>query len=247
MFPTYLSWINMVNSDSSEAIKRKHAYVIQMWFEPPHWQFWVYHPGGNKASFFHWLLILVASILWLSPAARASDKQPKPNPTQAPTPAIAFLPTPTETRAPTSAVNDSGGQVFNVKTCGAVGNGSTNDTAAIRSAITAASATGGIVFFPRGVFVLPSLLTCKSFNNVSFQGSGKSITILKSTIPAGTPARNGAPTMLSFSNCANFSIRDITFDNNNIITTALQTCLVSVSSSYFSYRYLTFTRPLSCF
>ena len=36
--------------------------------------------------------------------------------------------------------------------------------------------------------------------------------------------------MLSFSNCANFSIRDITFDNNNIIT-ALRTCMVSVSSS----------------
>jgi polygalacturonase len=233
MFPTYLSWINMVDSDISEAIKRKHAYVIQMWFEPPPWQFWVYHPGGNKASFFHWLwLILVASILWLSPAARASDKQPKPNPTQAlPTPAITFMPTPTETRAPTSAVNDSGGQVFNVKTYGAVGNGSTDDTAAIRSAITVASATGGIVFFPPGVFVLPSRLICKSLNNVSFQGSGKSITILKSATPLGILARNGGPTMLSFSNCANFSIRDITFDNNNIITTALQTCLVSASSS----------------
>ncbi len=48
MFPTYLSWIHMVNSDISEAIKRDHAYVIQTWFEPPHWQFWVYHPGGDK-------------------------------------------------------------------------------------------------------------------------------------------------------------------------------------------------------
>jgi parallel beta-helix repeat protein len=185
-----------------------------------------------KASFSHWLwLILIASILWLSLAARASDKQPKPNPTPFPTLAITFVPTPSETRAPTSAVNDSGEQVFNVKTYGAVGNGSTDDTAAIRSAIRAASATGGIVFFPPGVFVLPSLLTCKSLNNVSFQGSGQSITILKSTIPVGAPARNGAPTMLSFSNCANFAIRDTTFDNNNIITTALQTCLVSVSSS----------------
>ncbi len=196
----------MVNSDISEAIKRDHAYVIQTWFEPPHWQFWVYHPGGDKelikegdgkfgpswisrysesgpdaeyalllankavmkslqrkmkslraeakASFSHWLwLILIASIRWLSLAARASDKQPKPkpNPTPFPTPAITFMPTPTETHAPTSTVNDSGGQVFNVKTYGAVGNGSTDDTAAIRSAITAASATGGIVFFPPGI------------------------------------------------------------------------------------------------
>jgi hypothetical protein len=48
MFPTYLSWIHMVNSDISEAIKRDHACVIQTWFESPHWQFWVYHPGGDK-------------------------------------------------------------------------------------------------------------------------------------------------------------------------------------------------------
>ena len=171
--------------------------------------------AGDSGSF-HWLqLILAASILWLSV-----------------TPAIAFTPTPTQTPAPNSTVNDNGGQVFNVKTYGAVGDGSTDDTAAIQSAITAASATGGIVFFPPGVFVLPSLLTCKSLNNVSFQGSGESTTILKSAIPVNFPprARGGAPTMLGFWNCANFSIRDFTFDNNNIITASLS-CMVSVSSS----------------
>ncbi len=183
--------------------------------------------AGDSGSF-HWLqLILAASILWLSVAARASDKQP--NPTPFPTPAIAFTPTSTETPAPNSTVNDNGGQVFNVKEYGAVGDGSTDDTAAIQSAITAASATGGTVFFPPGVFVLPSLLTCKSLNNISFQGSGKS-TILKSAIPVNFPPRNGGPTMLGFWNCANFSIRDITFDNNNIIT-ALRSCMVSVSGS----------------
>jgi len=178
---------------------------------------------------FHWLqLILAASILWLSAAALASDKQP--NPTPFPTPSIAFTPTSTGTAAPNSTVNDNGGQVFNVKTYGAVGDGSTDDTAAIRSAITAASATGGTVSFPPGVFVLPSLLTCKSLNKVSFQGSGKSTTILKSAIPVSFPPRNGGPIMLSFFNCANFSIRDITFDNNNIIT-ALRSCMVSFSGS----------------
>jgi parallel beta-helix repeat protein len=184
--------------------------------------------AGDSGSF-HWLqLILAASILWLSVAARASDKEP--NPTPFPTPAIAFTPTSTETPAPTSTVNANGGHVFDVKTYGAVGDGSTDDTAAIQSAITAASATGGTVFFPPGVFVLPSLLTCKSLNNVSFQGSGKSTTILKSAIPVNFPPRGGGPTMLGFWNCANFSIRDITFDNNNIIT-ALRSCMVSVSGS----------------
>ena len=136
---------------------------------------------------------------------------------------------PTTTNDMTGPSPDKSGQ-FNVKTYGAVGDGSTDDTAAIRSAITAASATGGTVFFPPGVFVLPNLLTCKSLNNVSFQGSGKSTTILKSAIPVSFPPRNGGPTMLGFFNCANFSIRDITFDNNNIIT-ALRSSMVSVSGS----------------
>jgi parallel beta-helix repeat protein len=160
---------------------------------------------AGDLGIFYWLrLILAASLLWLSATARAS--------------------------ATTSTVNANGGQVFDVKTYGAVGDGSTDDTAAIQSAITAASATGGTVFFPPGVFVLPSLLTCKSLNNVSFQGSGKSTTILKSAIPVNFPPRGGGPTMLGFWNCANFSIRDITFDNNNIIT-ALRSCMVSVSGS----------------
>jgi len=183
--------------------------------------------GGSGT--FHWLhLVLSASILWLSAAARASDNQPNagPNPT---TPDTASIPRPTQAPATTSTVDDNGRQVFDVKTYGAVGDGSTDDTSAIQSAIAAASATGGVVFFPPGVFVLPSRLTCKSLNNVSFQGSGKS-TILRSAVPISFPPRNGGPTMLGVANCANFSIRNITFDNNNIIT-ALRSCMVSVSSS----------------
>jgi len=45
--------------------------------------------------------------------------------------------------------------VFNVKNFGATGNGSTNDTAAIRNAITAATdAGGGIVYFPTGTYAV---------------------------------------------------------------------------------------------
>jgi len=180
--------------------------------------------AGDSARF-HWLqLILAASILWWSAAARASDEQPKSNPT----PPIASMPTPTD--APAATVNDNGDQVFDVKKYGAAGDGSTDDTSAIQSAITAASAAGGVVFFPPGVFVLSSRLTCISLNSVSFQGSGKSTTILKSAIPVSFPPRNGGPTMLSFANCANFSVRDITFDNNNIIT-AFRSCMASVSRS----------------
>ena len=48
MFPTYLSWIHTVNGIISKAIQSDHTYVIQTWFEPPHWQFWLYHPDGTK-------------------------------------------------------------------------------------------------------------------------------------------------------------------------------------------------------
>src|SRR5215470_10435688 len=160
--------------------------------------------AGDSGSFYWLRLILAAGLFSLSATARASDTTP--------------------------TVNANEEQVFDVKAYGAVGDGSTDDTAAIRSAITAASATGGTVFFPPGVFVLPSLLTCKSLNNVSFQGSGKSTTILKSAIPVGFPPRNGGPTMLGFFNCTNFSIRDMTFDNNNIIT-VFRSAMVSVAGS----------------
>lgn len=47
---------------------------------------------------------------------------------------------------------DRGGQVFNVKAYGAVGDGSADDTAAISAALTAAMAVKGTLFFPAGTF-----------------------------------------------------------------------------------------------
>jgi hypothetical protein len=52
---------------------------------------------------------------------------------------------------------DKGTQVYNVKAYGATGNGSTDDGAAIASAITAANtAGGGVVFFPAGNYKVTS-------------------------------------------------------------------------------------------
>lgn len=54
-------------------------------------------------------------------------------------------------------VQDSGGQVFNVKTFGAVGDGVTDDDLAIQNATNAAiGAGGGTVFFPRGKYYVSS-------------------------------------------------------------------------------------------
>jgi hypothetical protein len=54
-----------------------------------------------------------------------------------------------------AAIQDWGGQVFNVRAYGATGNGSTDDTSAVQAAITAAGA--GSVLFPAGTYVVSGL------------------------------------------------------------------------------------------
>jgi hypothetical protein len=57
-----------------------------------------------------------------------------------------------------ATVVDQGGQVYNVKAYGAVGDGVVNDTVAIQSACTAALAVGGKVYIPAGTYRLTSTL-----------------------------------------------------------------------------------------
>jgi len=82
---------------------------------------------------------------------------------------------------------------YNVKTrYGATGDGTTNDATAIQSAINAAIANGGTVFFPAGVYNIGSTsLTCTITNNSSddtvsmkrphFLGEGIGASIIKGT------------------------------------------------------------------
>ena len=62
------------------------------------------------------------------------------------------------------------GLYFNVKSYGAIGNGSANDTAAITAAIAAATTLGGIVFFPPGTYRVVSQITVPA--GVSILGCG---------------------------------------------------------------------------
>jgi hypothetical protein len=63
------------------------------------------------------------------------------------------------------------GAPFNVLDFGAVGNGTTDDTAAIQAAINAAYANGGgQVYFPARTYKITSTLTLKS--NIRYQGEG---------------------------------------------------------------------------
>ena len=70
------------------------------------------------------------------------------------------------------------GYFFNVKSSayGAAGDGTTDDTTAIVSAITAAGASGGIVFFPAGVYRVTSQIDLPA--NVSLLGLGPENTFI---------------------------------------------------------------------
>jgi parallel beta-helix repeat protein len=68
--------------------------------------------------------------------------------------------------------------VVNVKDYGAVGNGVTDDYAAIQAAINAVyAAGGGTIYFPAGTYALASPVLLKSY--VRLQGAGKSYTIFQ--------------------------------------------------------------------
>jgi len=116
--------------------------------------------------------------------------------------------------------------VFNVKTYGAVGDGTTDDRTYIQSAIDAAEAAGGgIVFFPPGTYLLSNGNSgasswnnryCLSIlsDNVHLVGSGTGATILKLAASANAHViqigqrTNGTVTV---SDC---SVRDLEIDGN---------------------------------
>lgn len=69
----------------------------------------------------------------------------------------------------------------NVVSYGATGNGSTDDTTAIAAAITALPATGGILYFPPGTYLISSTLTITT-NNVTVLGAGRYVSVLKAAV-----------------------------------------------------------------
>lgn len=59
----------------------------------------------------------------------------------------------------------------NVQTYGATGNGTTDDTAAIKNALAALPANGGTIYFPAGQYLITSTLTVAT-TGTTFQGDG---------------------------------------------------------------------------
>jgi hypothetical protein len=95
---------------------------------------------------------------------------------------------------------------FNVKDgFGATGNNSTNDRAAIQSAIDAATAAnGGTVYFPPGTYIVNTALTMPS--NVTLRGAGMNV----STIKAGADV----PVITITAGVSNIAFEHLTVNGN---------------------------------
>ncbi len=75
------------------------------------------------------------------------------------------------------------GVIFNVKTYGALGNGTANDTSAVNAAVNAASLVGGgIVYFPPGTYRLTAAISSSPL--VHYYGSGPRSSIVLMDSPA---------------------------------------------------------------
>lgn len=72
---------------------------------------------------------------------------------------------------------DKGSEVYNVKAYGAVGDNSTDDTTAIQSAITAAVAAKGVVFFPAGTYKITTALQVTG-DGVMLAGAGPAASVI---------------------------------------------------------------------
>src|SRR5947208_2221225 len=80
-----------------------------------------------------------------------------------------------DTRAIDAILNNPQATWYNVKDYGSIGDGATNDTVAIQTAIDAAQRnpqSGGVVFFPTGTYLFDRTITINGRTAVVLRGAG---------------------------------------------------------------------------
>ncbi len=126
--------------------------------------------------------------------------------------------------------NNISGLVYNVRTYGATGSGTTDDYAAIAAAIAAVQAAGGgTLFFPPGTYVASQIPTITG-SNILVKGAGPSSIIRlapSSLVPTGETIG------IWFDGATNVSVEDLAFDGNfaNIAKSGAQVLPTSLDSA----------------
>jgi hypothetical protein len=118
--------------------------------------------------------------------------------------------------------------IVSVLQFGAVGDGVTDDTAAIQAAATAAAASGKTLFFPAGNYRLLSYLTLPS--NTDWLGEVGTKFYLDPTMALG-PSIGGTPRAISNSGTENIRLNSIEFYSAKTgLTKAITICFQNVTS-----------------
>lgn len=114
------------------------------------------------------------------------------------------------------------GSIFNVKAYGAIGNGITDDTAAVQAAINASAAVnGGVCFFPPGVYVVSGLtvtsgVTIQGVNSQNFY-SVDNVPNMNTCSMLKLKAASTSPILSPVNDAAwQVNVFDMAFDGNGI-------------------------------
>lgn len=109
---------------------------------------------------------------------------------------------------------------YDVKSFGAYGDGSHDDTTAIQNALTAAGVAGGVVYFPSGIYIISQSLQVSSNTQLTGDGIGAStIRVKASSLASFTQvgSNTGCPMIVTVGNAAKSHITvgpGITLDGN---------------------------------
>jgi hypothetical protein len=122
------------------------------------------------------------------------------------------------------------GPIYDVFAFGAVGDGTTDDTAAIQAAIDALPSSGGVVYLPAATYVVNGTLNLTDKENVRLRGDGAANAVYQAVSTKGTILKrvSGTGLILDWSASAatqslrGCGIEGITFDGNNLATTVVR-------------------------
>lgn len=122
--------------------------------------------------------------------------------------------------------------VATVKDFGALGDGTTDDTVAIQTALNSVkTAGGGELYFPAGTYIISSL-GLNSAYNITLSGAG-----MASTLKRLASATTGIASMLAFSSSTHIRIRNLNFVTTNYMTESSSlyrdNCITASSSTDF--------------